>query len=283
MAISQQQTNIFFSSNGGAISIYGNDNLTQVLPFDLDGAAHQTILDPTGAYILVPDIKADIVRVYYIDPDLNLLMPWTQEPLKMLPGFGPRHAVFWSPKSDSGEIFLHVVGEYENSIDSFRVTYPDEAGGDLAFEKVGSTSTFGPNGRPPGSEIFAAEIAISPDNRFIVVSNRGDQSFVSFDLPSLDEVLPPGSPVVKNADSSDSLASFEAQPDGSLKFMELSAAGGSFPRSFEFAPSGDMVAVGLQKSGRVVILKRDVESGKIGEALTRVEGLGNVTCITWGL
>ena len=44
---------------------------------------------------------------------------------------------------------------------------------------------------------------------------------------------------------------------------------------------GDLVAVGLQYSARVVIKSRDVESGLIGDTVAQVDVPGNVTCVVW--
>jgi len=41
------------------------------------------------------------------------------------------------------------------------------------------------------------------------------------------------------------------------------------------------VAVGLQESGRVVILERDVDTGGFLGQAGVVEGLGEVTCVVW--
>ena len=80
---------------------------------------------------------------------------------------------------------------------------------------------------------------------------------------------------------SDSLSIFCLLPEGAFKFLELYPAGGSFPRHFSVNKAGDLVAVGLQMSGKVVILRRDAERGKILEPVAEVDGLGEVTCVVW--
>ena len=66
-----------------------------------------------------------------------------------------------------------------------------------------------------------------------------------------------------------------------LNFSGLSPAGGLFPRHFSLNRAGNLVAVGLQLSGKVAIIARDVETGKMGEIMAEVEGLGEVTCVIW--
>jgi len=68
---------------------------------------------------------------------------------------------------------------------------------------------------------------------------------------------------------------------GELQFQENVAAGGLGPRQFSINNIGSLVAVGLQGSGRVVVMKRDVETGMFGGVLANVEGLGEVTSVIW--
>ena len=41
------------------------------------------------------------------------------------------------------------------------------------------------------------------------------------------------------------------------------------------------MAVGLQKSGKVVVIGRDVRTGEMGGVVAEWGGLGNVTCVVW--
>lgn len=38
---------------------------------------HEVILDPTGSYVAVPDLGADLVRIFHIDNTTSLLTPQT--------------------------------------------------------------------------------------------------------------------------------------------------------------------------------------------------------------
>ena len=230
---------------------------------------HETILDPTGQYILIPDLGADLVRVFGFDPTTDRLTALT--PLKVVPGSGPRHGAFWTPNGVSGAnstTFLYIVTELGQTVTSYAVTYP--AAGGLAFEEVYTSKTYGDNRTEPAGTA-PAEIQISPDNRFVVISNRNDSAF---SIPSPD-------PKDATRELSDSLSTFKLNSDGSLTFHQLWPAGGSYPRQFSMNKYGDLVAVGLQYSSRVVILSRDVETGLIGDAVGDVQGLGNVTCVVW--
>ncbi|KAL2351512.1 Lactonase, 7-bladed beta-propeller-domain-containing protein [Cryomyces antarcticus] len=227
---------------------------------------HEAILDPTGQFVIMPDLGADLVRVFsYMNGTLS-----EHTPLKVVAGSGPRYAAFYSPYGVACEgctTFLYVVTELGNTVTSYAVTYP-MAGG-LAFKEVYKTSVYGNLTLPTGNA--AAEIAVSPDNRFLVVSDRNNTSFKL------------ANPDPKNSTKipSDSLSTFALQHDGSLIFEQLWPAGGSYPRHFSVNRYGDLVAVGLQYSSRVVIMKRDVQTGLIGNAVASVEVDGQVTCVVW--
>ena len=62
--------------------------------------------------------------------------------------------------------------------------------------------------------------------------------------------------------------------------MQRSPAYGSFPRQFSINKKGDMLAVALQKDGKVAIIKRD-KSGMLGDKLAEVLVGGNVTAVIW--
>ena len=80
---------------------------------------------------------------------------------------------------------------------------------------------------------------------------------------------------------SDSLATFALNYDGTLTYKQLWPAGGSFPRHFSMNLAGDLVAVGLQMSSRVVILSRNITTGLLGNAVAESDVDGQVTCVRW--
>ncbi|KAJ9655427.1 hypothetical protein H2201_008807 [Coniosporium apollinis] len=233
---------------------------------------HQMILDPTGQNILGPDLGADLVRVLSIDPSTNLLSE--QAAPQMPAGSGPRHAVFWSSNGDvtkgyrkNSTLFLYVVTELTNTIHGFQVAYP--AAGGMDFIPVSSINTFGGANVPQGAA--AAEVSVSPDNRFVLVSNRLDKTF-EFRNPD---------PTNSTAEASDSLANFVPQPNGTLLFTQLCPAGGLHPRYFSFNKAGDLVAVALQLSDRVVIHMRDVDTGYFQWAVAAHWIEGQPTTVVW--
>jgi 6-phosphogluconolactonase (cycloisomerase 2 family) len=114
---------------------------------------HQALLDPTGQYMLFPDLGADLVHVYCIDSANNNLT--AHKPLKSTAGYGPRHATFWTNEDESA-VYLFVVHELSNKIVSYVVTYLEEGG--LEFTQVDEVSTFGDKETPKGAA--ASEIVV---------------------------------------------------------------------------------------------------------------------------
>ncbi len=82
---------------------------------------------------------------------------------------------------------------------------------------------------------YVSEIKLSPDARYLYVSNRGD----------------------------DSLAIFKVLADGKLERSGLVPTGGKFPRHFAITPCGRAVIVANQDSGHVRVFARDVETGAL--------------------
>lgn len=74
---------------------------------------------------------------------------------------------------------------------------------------------------------------------------------------------------------SDSIINFSIDVEtGSLTLLQAIAAGGRVPRQFSISKAGTLLAVGLQSDGRVVIIKRDPNTGKLGdfESFANIEG-----------
>jgi 6-phosphogluconolactonase (cycloisomerase 2 family) len=110
-------------------------------------------------------------------------------------------------------------------------------------------------------------VQVSPDNRYLIVSNRNDSTF------SLEEY---GGSGTNETEVSDSLATYAIGSNGTLTFKQLWPAGGLFPRQFSVNKGGDMVAVGLQHSCRVIVLMRDIQSGLLGKPVAEI-AVGNCT------
>ncbi|KAF2404035.1 putative isomerase YbhE [Trichodelitschia bisporula] len=231
---------------------------------------HQVLLDPSGRFLLVPDLGFDQVHVFYVEGN-GLLSPLA--PLKTPKGTGPRHGVFSPGPMGNGDYMFYLVGELAGDVAGYVVSHRSER--EIAFYEVGRWDTL-PEGRerlvgPDGASLVApAEIAITTNTlgqSNLIVSNRNDASFGR--NPSVD-----------------SLMTYAILPSGLLVKQPLQRAGGSFPRSFAVSADGVFMAVALQKSGAVVVLKRNGWSDLFDEEVARVKmrmGAEQATCVVWGV
>lgn len=223
---------------------------------------HEAILDPTGQYILVPDLGLDVVHVFTWDKETLALTEL--EPLKVSPGTGPRHAVFHNPSGVACQTcatYMYLVGELTADLTSYAVTYK-EAGKGLDFKNVSAALT-----QPGNANNAPAEVEISPDGRFVIVSNRDT------------------GPAHDGTGTTSSLATFCLHEDGSLQSPRQTTSdliGPGYPRHFTFNKYGNLVAVGLQNTNQVIVLPRNVSSGEMSaEPVAKIALTGNVTNVVW--
>ena len=87
----------------------------------------------------------------------------------------------------------------------------------------------------------AGGLHLSADGRFLYVSNRG----------TANEILVFA--VGKN--------------DGQLTFVQRRSVEGDHPREFALDPSGNFLLVANQKSNQIVVMRRDLLTGKLGETV----------------
>ncbi|ORY64979.1 Lactonase, 7-bladed beta-propeller-domain-containing protein [Pseudomassariella vexata] len=223
---------------------------------------HEALLDPTGDYILVPDLGADLVRIFKVEEGG---LEWTSvDPLVTVPGTGPRHAAFLATDEKT---FMYLVGELANTITGYEVVYNSNS--TLSFVELFAINTHG-EGETVPKGTTAAEIELSPDEKFLVVSSRGENSFTipNFDPTNSTEII------------SDAIISFSLDhATGGLTHVQTAPSGGRIPRQFSINKAGDMVAIGLQSDGRVVVVKRDVQTGLLGNFLASADIAGEVTAV----
>lgn len=108
-----------------------------------------------------------------------------------------------------------------------------------------------------------------PDNKFLIASSRRENIYK---IPSFDDKT-------QQIDS-DSIINFSIDENtGKLNFLQDIAAGGRFPRQFSINKAGTKIAVGMQSDGRVVVIKRDAQSGKLGDFESFANIQGEITSV----
>lgn len=180
---------------------------------------HSAYFDPAGGrQLYVPDLGLDRVMIYESGEDGT---DWTAAGAALLtPGDGPRHLAI-HPDGSS----LYVISELNSSITRF----VREAPGKLARQETVSTLPSAFQG-----DSWCAEIAVSPNGRFVYASNRGH----------------------------DSIAVFRTDE----RSGQLTAAGhvstrGRTPRHFALTPDGQWLIAANQESDNVVVFRIDPASG----------------------
>jgi 6-phosphogluconolactonase (cycloisomerase 2 family) len=202
---------------------------------------HHAFVDPTGDFLLVPDLGTDLIRINKIDKSTGKLTECGAG--KAAPGTGPRHGAFWSPGNSSrvrraDSTFLFVANELANTLSSWTVAYP--AGGCMTLTLKQSLTPYQGNSTAVrGTKV--GEVRVK--GNFVYTANRNDKKF---------------SP-------NDSMTQYTIASDGSFKFTENTSSYGTYPRTFDINKAGDFVAIGDQTTSNVAIVARSPTTGKLGE------------------
>ncbi|KAJ6444594.1 3-carboxymuconate cyclase [Purpureocillium lavendulum] len=224
---------------------------------------HETYLDPTNKFIVVPDLGTDELRLYAIGGDGASLTTTKLDSVAAPAGSGPRHVAF---VKRAGRTFMYLVTELSSQIVGYEVTYP--AAGKIAFKQLWVMGAHGWD-KPTPKQAYASEIVISPDSRFAIVSSRNENSFK---IPNFD-------PTNSTQLQSDPLINFRIDDGGGLTAIQEVAAGGSYPRQFSINKAGTLLGVGLQLDNRVALVKRDPASGKLGGFAGYAQLGGQITSV----
>ena len=183
---------------------------------------HDIVFDPSGRFVLVPDKGLDRVFVFRFDAAAGQLAPTEQGSVKSRPGAGSRHLAF-HPKLP----IVWVLNELDSTIATYQF---DTERGALKALQVMSTLPADFTGYST-----TAEIAVSPDGRFVYGSNRGH----------------------------DSVTIFAANPEGLLSVVGWQPTQGSSPRFIGLDPAGRFLYAANEQGDTVVTFRVDGSSGKL--------------------
>jgi 6-phosphogluconolactonase (cycloisomerase 2 family) len=208
---------------------------------------HQVLVDPTGDFIIVPDLGADLIRINKIDKSTGKLTECGTT--KQAPGTGPRHGVFWSPEGSTSRAgraaagsTLFIANELANSVSGWTVAYTNNC---ISLTLKNTLTPYANNAPAPSGTKVAA---IKAKGKFLYTSNRNDKKF----------------------NGNDSMTQYTIAADGTLTFTEMTPSYGSYPRTFDINKAGDFVAIGDQTSANVAIVERDTKTGKLGKQVANL-------------
>jgi 6-phosphogluconolactonase len=199
--------------------------------------AHNAVVDPSGRYVLVPDLGADRVFVYRFDraghalaPDIGANRNNSRAFVAPL-GSGPRHLAFGS----SGR-YVYLLTELTAEIMVLRW--------DASQGRLSLVQTVPMTSRDFAGVKSGAEIEVSRDGRFVYAENRAENA----------------------------LLVYHADPDsGKLSLVQRTSAGGDRPWTFAIDLSGRWLLVANQRSGRVNAFSIDPASGMVSDTGQSVE------------
>jgi len=182
-------------------------------------------VDPSNRWALVTDLGLDKVFVYSYDAARGALGP-VPRPVEMEKGAGPRHLAF---DPDGKGVF--VLNELNGTVVSFAF---DPTDGSMVPLHSISTLAAGYKGKNS-----SAEVAVSPDGRFLYASNRGPDDIAVFEI---------------------------VRPSRRLRLAGRQATGGRHPRHFAIDPSGRFLVVAHRDSNSVWVYRIDAATGLLSYA-----------------
>jgi 6-phosphogluconolactonase len=140
--------------------------------------AHGVLLDPTGHFLLSADLGADRIFIDHFHPSAHQLTPNDPPATLVAPGSGPRHMAF----HPNGRLLV-LITELTAELKTYRW---DARRGQLQLLQTVSTVAPDFRGNPSG-----AEVAISPNGRFVYASNRSEDTLLVYSLnPRSGQLVP---------------------------------------------------------------------------------------------
>ena len=196
---------------------------------------HQVIVSPDMKYLIANDLGTDRVTVYSYNPlsQNDILTPVDTLTVKL--GSGPRHATF----SKDGKR-LYLVQEIDGTVSVIAMN-----NGKLKI--VQETTVI----RTKGIVARTADIHLSPDERFLYVTNR---------KPAND------------------ITCFSVNKNGLLTFVEQISTKGDGPRNFAITPDGQYVFVAHQFTDNVVVFKCNLKTGQLTDTGQEIK-VGAPVCL----
>ena len=219
---------------------------------------HQALFDPTGRFVVVPDLGADLLRIYSAS---GAELP----PIAVPAGTGPRHGAFFpastahlAAKKEALSPYFYLVNELDNSLSVFHVTYTNST---ISLTPLQTVATVWPHrnrtgtstGKSPLPPPTAAELVISPDGRFIYVSNRDD-----------DGIFPDNG----SGDGNNAISAFARDAEsGRVGLPWYIPSHVQNVWDFALDSTATWLVVGGQRSGGVKAFPRDVSTGRVDSSL----------------
>lgn len=184
---------------------------------------HSAILDKSNKFLLVNDLGIDRIVTYSVDSKGGKLVS-TGESFATKPGAGPRHFKF----HPNGK-FAFANNEMDMTVSS--LAWDAKLG---RLSEIQTVSTLPADYTRKNDSV--ADLHVSPDGRYLYVSNRVHDSIATF---AIDEKT------------------------GSMRAIDFTKTGGKSPRNFAIDPTGNFLLAANQRSDSITVFRIDKKTGKL--------------------
>ncbi len=191
---------------------------------------HSTVFSLEGDYLFVPDLGLDKVMIYKFDPSAK----------KPLQPASPAFAAT-DPGSGPRHFIFHPNKKWAYLIEEMGgtvVAYNYEKGKLTIMQQIVTHAD------TAKGDFGSADIHLSPDGKFLYTSNRGNENNIT--IFSVDKTT------------------------GKLFLKGFQSTLGVQPRNFTIDPSGKYLLAANQKTGNIVIFKRDGKTGLLHDSGERI-------------
>ncbi|TXI33356.1 MAG: lactonase family protein [Niabella sp.] len=197
---------------------------------------HCTYVSPDNKYVFVPDLGIDKVMIYPFNAPTGKLDTGNKSFITVKPGGGPRHIIF-NKEGSTGYLAEEMSGNVNT------------------IKKIGNEFSIIQtlNNLPKGQAGAGADIHLSPDEKFLYVSQRSNSTIQVFKVN---------------------------KKNGSLQFVGETPNEGNFPRNFTIHPSGKYLLAANQRSNDITIFKRNKRSGLLTYTGSKIK-VGTPVCLDW--
>ena len=204
--------------------------------------AHEATSSHDSRWLLVNDLGSDRIYIYRSDPHTGALAPGSQPFWQGRFKSGPRHLAF----HPNGR-WVYNVNELDSTVD--HILWDNHHG---TLTTQGAFISTLPVDYPAGHSTVS-EVLASPDGKFLYVGNRGNET----------------------------IAVFNIHPHtGGVTLAQLAPHGGKTARHIALDPTGAFLLVACQDSGSIVVLPRNIATGRLSSPL-RTYPIDNPQCLVF--